>query len=64
MSFISGQKEEQGECFKVEQTREVQVEAQIEEQAEASVSAADAAFDLGDKDTGPNQLKLPRYPQD
>ena len=34
-------------------------EAQIEEQAEASVSAADTAFDLGDKDTGPKQLKVP-----
>lgn len=38
-------------------------EAQIEEQVGASVSAADKAFDLGDKDTGSKQLKLPQYPQ-
>ena len=54
------------ECFEVEreQTREVHEEAQIEEQVEASVSATDTAFDLGNKDTGPEQLKLPQYSQD
>ena len=42
-----------------QQTREVHEKAQIEEQVEATVSA-DMVFDLGDKETGPKQLKLPQ----
>ena len=46
-----------------QRTREVHEKAQIEEQVEATVSA-DMACNLGDKDTGPKQLKLPQYPRD